>query len=342
MLKHFIDFLIVVTSMFEQIALIIALFFLIILVVWALTKVSSLRKTVEDMKSKIDVMSAPADTLTQVATALQQNVGTLGKSIADMNQSIGNISTQATKMETLGKKYEETEALTRRMYNIMIGSYEKGRSGENYLRNMMNELMKIGLVRENVPIGSNVVEYCVVFTDGKLLAIDSKVVATGDVEALFDEKTPDKDRDMLRKNIRNTLRKKVEEVCQYIDPQNTLPCAVMAIPDSLVDLSSEIVPDAVRKNVLVAGYSAVPQLIVYFIRIHGFYAIEEDVAELKDRLMTIQQEVSKLDDKFFASRFERPMTVLTNATLMVRQVITSISGVLRLEHKVLLESPEET
>ena len=335
MLKHFIDFLIVVTPMFEQIGLVIALLFLIILVVWALTKVSSLRKTVEDMKSKIDVMSAPADTLTQVATALQQNVGTL-------SQSIGNISAQAMKIETLGKKYEETEALTRRMYNIMIGSYEKGKSGENYLRNMMNELMKIGLVRENVPIGSKVVEYCVVFNDGKLLAIDSKVVATRDVEALFDEETSDKDRDTYRKKIMTGLRNKVKEVCQYIDPQHTLPCAVMAIPDSLVDLSSEIVPEAVRKNVMVAGYSAVPQLIVYFIRIHGFYAIEEDVAELKDRLMAIQQEVSKLDDRFFANRFERPMTILTNATLRVRQVITGISGVLGLEHRVLLESPEET
>jgi len=327
---------------FEEIALAIVLFVLSSLVVWALTKVSSLRKTVEDIKSKIDVMSAPADTLTQVASALQQNVGTLGKSIADINQSIGNINVQATKIETLGKKYEETEALTRRMYNIMIGSYEKGKSGENYLRNMMNELMKIGLVRENVPIGNKVVEYCVTFSDGKLLAIDSKVVATGDLESLFDEKTLEKDREMLRKKIKTDLRKKVDEVSQYIDPQNTLPCAVMAIPDSLVDLSSEIVPDAVRKNVMVAGYSAVPQLIVYFIRIHGFYAIEEDVAELNDRLMKIQQEVSKLDDKFFANRFEKPIGMLTNASLMVRQIIAKINGVLSLEHKVSLESPEET
>ena len=36
-------------------------------------------------------------------------------------------------------------ARTRRIHNIMIGSYEKGRSGENYLLNMMGELMKIGL-----------------------------------------------------------------------------------------------------------------------------------------------------------------------------------------------------
>jgi DNA anti-recombination protein RmuC len=268
-------------------------------------------------------------------------MGTLGQSITDMTKAIGDIGTQATKIETLGKKYEETEALTRRMYSIMIGSYEKGRSGENYLRNMMNELMKIGLVRENVRIGTKLVEYCVVFSDGKLLAIDSKVVATRDVETLFDEDTSDKDREATKKKIRNSLEKKVEEVCQYIDPQATIPCAVMAIPDSLVDLSSDIVPEAVRRNVMIAGYSAVPQLIVYFIRIHGFYAIEEDVAKLKDRLMAIQQEVSKLDDSFFANRFERPMKMLTNASLLMRQIVSKLNGILTFESETLLETPEE-
>ena len=116
----------------------------------------------------------------------------------------------------------------------------------------------------------------------------------------------------------------------------------MAIPDSLVDLSSEIVPNAIRRNVLVAGYSAVPQLIVYFMRIHGFYSIQEDVAQLKDRLMAIQQEVSRLDDNFFANRFERPVKMLTNATLHLRQTIGSISGILSLEYVTTEESAEET
>jgi len=327
--------------MFEEIALGIALFSLIVLI-WTLTKVSGLRKAMSDVKSKIDVMTAPAETLTQVTTALQENIGTLGKSVTDITKSIGDIGEQATKIETLGKKYEETEKLTRSMYSIMIGSYEKGKSGENYLRNMMNELMKIGLVRENVSIGNKVVEYCVVFNDGKLLPIDSKVVSTRDAEALFDEETSEKDRETLGKKIKDALGKKVEEVCQYIDPQTTLPCAVMAIPDSLVDLSSEIVPEAVKRNVLVAGYSAVPQLIVYFVRIHGFYSIKEDVAELNDRLMAIQQEVSKLDDNYFAHRFDRPVKMLTNATSDLRQIILRIGVILNLRRKASAEMPEET
>ena len=115
----------------------------------------------------------------------------------------------------------------------------------------------------------------------------------------------------------------------------------MAVPDSIVDLSSEIVPEAVRRNVLVVGYSAVPQLIVYFIRIHGFYSIQMDLAELKDRLMAIQREISKLDDRFFANRFEKPIKTLTNAILRIREVIGGINNLLSLEYREALELPEE-
>jgi|GEM_PF-2218730 len=331
--------------MFEEIIIVIAAV-LALLVVWALVKVSGLKKSLDDIKTKFEIatasMSAPTHTLTQVATTLQQNAMTLSSSINEINKSIGDISQQAMKIETLGKKYEETESLTRKMYNIMIGSYEKGKSGENYLRNMMNELMKIGMVRENVPVGSKVVEYGVTFSDGKILAIDSKVVATSDTEALLDEKTSEEERETLRKKIKNSLASKVTEVCKYIDPKSTLPCAVMAIPDSIVSLTSEVVPEAVKRNVMIAGYSAVPQLIVYFIRIHGFYAIREDVAELKERLESIHQEIAKLDDKFFSNRFDKPMTMLTKATTDVRQTIAKIDSVLRLPHEPVPELTDET
>lgn len=136
------------------------------------------------MKNKLDIMSAPTETLTQVTTALQQNIGNLGQSIATMNQSITNISVQATKIEEIGKKYENTEEFTKRIHSIMVGSYQKGRSGENYLRSIMSELTKMGLISCNIPVGSRVVEYCVIFNDGKRLPIDSKVVATADLAYL--------------------------------------------------------------------------------------------------------------------------------------------------------------
>ena len=326
--------------MWEEISIAVAVVSSILVII-VLSKLFSLQKSMTDMKNQFDVtaatVTAPTNTLTQVATTLQRNAMDLSSSIADVNKYVGDIGQQAVKIETLGKKYEETEALTRRMYNIMIGSYEKGKSGENTLRSMMNELMKIGLVRQNVPVGTKVVEYGVVFSDGKILAIDSKVVATQDIENLLDEKTSEQDREALRKKIKTSVANKMAEVCKYIDPTSTLPCAVMAIPDSVVALTNEVVPEAVAKNVMIAGYSAVPQLIVYFIRIHGFYSIKEDVAELKERLLTIQQATGRLDDKFFANRFDKPIGMLTKATGEMRQTIGKIDDTLRLGYK---ENPE--
>lgn len=312
----------------------------VVVILLVLVKLFSLGFKVEAIQDSIRALSAPAETLTHITAALQNQVGSLNETVGMMGQSVTNISTQAQKIEEIGKKYEDTEVLTRRIHNIMIGSYEKGRTGENYLRNMMAELMKIGIVKQNAYVGGKVVEYGVVFRDGKMLAIDSKVVATKQVERLFDEGLSDTERSQFRATIRSELRKKIDEVCKYIDPQSTLPCAVMAVPDSIVELSSEVVPDAVQKNVMVVGYSAVPQLIVYFVRIHGFYAIQEDVAEMKDRLMAIQQELSKLDEKFFSHRFERPITMLNNAIQQTRSVVTGINTILSLEYREPEKLPE--
>lgn len=327
---------------FSIVGLFIAILVILIKLLPLGTKVDILAKAFPELKTKLDTIAAPADTLTQVTTALQNQVGSLNQSIAVMGQSITGISTQAKKIEEIGKKYEETEALTRKIHQVMIGSYEKGRTGENYLKNMMSELMKIGLVKQNAFVGGKIVEYGVIFRDGKMLAIDSKVVATKEVEELFDEQLSEEDRAKSRAIIVSSLKRKIDDVCKYIDPQTTLPCAIMAVPDSLIGLSSDVVPEAVQKNVMVVGYSAVPQLIVYFIRIHGFYAIQEDVAEMKDRLMTIQQELTKLDESFFSNRFDRPITMINNAVSQIRNVVTSVNTILSLEHREQKELPDRS
>ncbi len=309
--------------------------------IYAMFKLSGLNNAMAGVVSKIETMTAPADVLTAVTTALQENVGGLQESISIMGKSVNEISTQAMKIEMIGKKYEETEALTRRIHNHMIGSYEKGATGETLLRQILNDLMTIGFIRQDVPIGSRKVEYCAVFGDGKLLPIDSKVIATKDVDIFFDEEVSDAERKASRKKITDGLKKRMGDVSSYIDPTITLPYALMAVPDSIVPLSAELIPEAVSKNVMVVGYSSVPQLIVYFIKIHGFYSIQADVAELTDRLSAIQTQASKLNDSFFANRFDKPMKTIANAVSTSRSVVGGINSLLRLEYTKKPELPEE-
>ena len=98
----------------------------------------------------------------------------------------------------------------------------------------------------------------------------------------------------------------------------------MCVPDSVVEIVSEVIPEAVQRKVILLGYAAVPQLIGYFVQIHGFYAIQEDVAELRDKISKAEQEVSRLDDRFFANRFEKPLGTVNSAVSIMKEVASRI------------------
>ena len=62
---------------------------------------------------------------------------------------------------------------------------------------------------------------------------------------------------------------------------------------------------------------------------------------MKDRLMEIQHELSKLDEDFFSNRFERAIIMLGNAVQQTRSVITGINAILSLEYNEPDMLPEE-
>jgi len=62
---------------------------------------------------------------------------------------------------------------------------------------------------------------------------------------------------------------------------------------------------------------------------------------MKDRLMEIQHELSKLDEDFFSNRFERAIIMLGNAVQQTRSVIIGINAILSLEYNEPDMLPEE-
>ena len=168
------------------------------------------------------------------------------------------------------------------------------------------------------------------FKDGKVVPIDSKIVATEDIGGLFDEGVTADDRARLVDKVRRRVKDKIPEVQKYISPPRTLPFAIMCVPDSVMEVVSEVIPEAVEKVILL-GYSAVPQLIEYFVQTHGFYAIGEDMEELQNRISRAQREVSRLDDKFFTNRFEKPLRTVNGALSVMKEVASRIHDALAYE-----------
>jgi len=293
------------------------------------------------------VVSSFQESMGTTITGLEQNMGTvvrgLQESITSVGSKVTDISVQDEKIATLGLKYEEAQKLTKDIHSILVGSYTKGKAGEEALRSSLSELSKMGYVKTKQPIHGGVVEYAVSFRDGTLIAIDSKVVSTDEVSDLVDEGIAAEDRAKIADKIRKRVRDKIPEVQKYIDPPLTLPFAIMCVPDSIMDLVNEVIPEAMQKSIILLGYSAVPQLIGYFVRIHGYYAIQEDVEELRDRIAKAQQEASRLDETFFANRFEKPLGTMSKALSALKEAASRIRYALDYEaHPNSQEISEQT
>jgi hypothetical protein len=75
------------------------------------------------------------------------------------------------------------------------------------------------------------------------------------------------------------------------------------------------------------------------VRIHGFYAIQEDVEELRDRISKAQHEASRLDESFFANRFEKPLGTVNKALSVLKEAASRIRDALDYEEG---HSPRQT
>jgi DNA anti-recombination protein RmuC len=203
----------------------------------------------------------------------------------------------------------------------------------------MIHLVRTGQVKAKQSLGDGEVEYAIVFRDGKLLAVDSKIVSTEDVSGLYEDKLSAEDRSRMVSKIKSAVKQKIPEVQNYIQPPHTLPMAVMALPDSVMEIVSDLIPEAMEKNVILLGYSAVPQLIGYFMRIHESYAVEQDVAVLKEKISMVQQEISQLDDRFFRNHLEKPLGTLDGALDKVRRVLFAVKNTLAFDTSATHEKP---
>jgi len=297
---------------------------LVVVVAILLWMRGSLQRAVTEMSLQVMATSAPVQALGPVVAGVNQAVTSLGSGIKE-------ISVQAEKIATLGQRYEEAEKYTKAIHSVLVGSYSKGKAGEEALRSSMIHLVKTGQVKTKQPLGGGEVEYAIVFRDGKMLAIDSKVVTTGDVSGLCEDDLSAEDRSKMVSKIKSAVRQKIPEVQKYIQPPRTLPMAIMAVPDSVMETVSELIPEAMERSVILLGYSAVPQLIGYFVRIHESYAVEQDVAVLKEKISRVQHEISQLDDKFFSGHLEKPLEKLNGAFDKVKSVVFAIKSTLAFE-----------
>ena len=284
-----------------------------------LPAIASLVNTVNQINVEVNKFSPSVQTLGQFSSNLQQ-------AASNIQLTVQSVGPEVAKIAEYSKRYEEMEKEVRNIHSVLIGSYAKGKAGEETLALAMEPLTKMGRVKTRVPVGHGVVEYAIVLEDGKVLPIDCKVVATKEVASLHDENINPEVRAELARDIRKRVKDKITEVQKYIDTDKTSPLAVLALPDSIMETVMDLIPEAVNRNIILLGYSGIPQLIPYFIRIYSFYGVAKDEKKLRECISQVQKEISSLNPEFFSNHFYKPLATLEGAVKRAERAVSGISN----------------
>jgi DNA anti-recombination protein RmuC len=134
--------------------------------------------------------------------------------------------------------------------NQKLGGTEKGRVGEEIVREQLNSLIAVGCVEQNVSLGEGKVEFAVKLPGNYYVPLDSKFV-----------------------DPKSDPEKRAKEITKYIDDPRTLGFGIMVVPDEAHrSVLSNIGKMAQKHRVVVVPYTLVESFVL------SLYLIAERLA----------------------------------------------------------------
>lgn len=235
------------------------------------------------------------------------------------------------------RKQRETENIERikRLDAIIAGSYAKGVSGENILREIFKQFPK-EMIATNFMVGGKVVEFGLVLPNKKIIPIDSKWTASKLVLELEKDRSPE-EKEKIIEEIEKEVIKRIKEVKQYIDPSTTWSQAIVAVPDSVYAVCRKPHIEAQKTDIILMPYSMTLPLLLYMYRLHIQYAQSVDLENLQSHLNNISKNLNEMES-ILENQIARGGTMITNAYTTYKQIMSRIKSSLT---EIQLKTPKE-
>jgi len=199
------------------------------------------------------------------------------------------------------KGIKEERKILMEILQTMTGT-TRGGVGEQHVKNALSPLIKMGVVVENLSMGSKKVEFAWNIGDGKYIPIDSKLPQVEELSLKYEKTEDTKERRDLKKKIYDKIRSHVMVAGKYKNQSNTTDKVLVAIPDSLMDIVIPINAEFNKKGIHVCGYSYIAlfgfMLSEAYKRITetgdiGFY--EQAINELIDLMNDIEGKTNSIE-----------------------------------------------
>ncbi|MEM3363993.1 MAG: DNA recombination protein RmuC [Candidatus Micrarchaeia archaeon] len=196
---------------------------------------------------------------------------------------------------------------------ILVGTYSRGKSGEELLKESLKDFIKIRLVECNVSVGNNLtVEYGWKLNDGKYIPIDSKYPDIFGQIRKLDETNDANARKKLKEMIKRTLERNIDDITKYQNQTKTTDYCILSVPDSIIELLPEICHYGLSKRVFVVGYSNTAIIAFLIAQQYNKSLEERDVKELSQIIESLSMILDKISEN--VSTIERGIKMVKNAS----------------------------
>ncbi|MEA1909466.1 MAG: DNA recombination protein RmuC [Patescibacteria group bacterium] len=207
--------------------------------------------------------------------------------------------------------------------HLFKGSKSKGMAGENILR----EIFKIfppELIVFDYRVEGRPVEFGLKLPDGRIVPMDSKVIAVEEMSQLTSE-VDDATRQRLIKKVENEVQKKIKEVSSYVHPPITWDKALMLVPDSVYAILKESFMKAYSQSVILIPYNMAIPYILTFLDLHSKTLATLDEQQVKSFLEDLDRTLLEMEI-VLENQVARGNTMVSNAYNDYKRMFGKIRG----------------
>jgi DNA recombination protein RmuC len=160
-------------------------------------------------------------------------------------------------------------------------------------------------------VGNKVVEFGIRLPNDLVLPIDSKWAASNLLEEFVSCKDL-KEKQRIKAQIQSVVLGRASEIRKYIDPNLTSSFGIAAVPDSIFELCSEILPELLQLNVVLISYSLFQPYLLLVFQTTLKTLKEVDLKKLDPYLQLAEDSIKVLQEEL-EGRFSRALVMLDNS-----------------------------
>jgi len=207
----------------------------------------------------------------------EERTDTFGQIISKLTELDTTFKERETKREEIEKARIEREKKIMEQQEDFLrtisGTSRRGHIGEELLKAALSESIKSGLIKTDLNVDGNKVEFAWDLGDGKYIPIDSKLPEVFSLYNKYQESEDKEEQKSLKKKIKDKIWNHVKEIKKYQNTKNTINKVILALPDGIVDIAPELTSEIKEEGVAISGYRNV--------FLYG-YLIEEEYKNLKE------------------------------------------------------------